>query len=131
HVCAEVRQIFLEKAPERLGTDVDALKIEDGPIRGPGKVTTSYWELADDVSLERDATADVVAKPVARRALAGSSVQRIDIPDKVFAQPRFLQDCAPPGTLHGRVLRPEFSGARLVGLKEDGTRSVAGLVCIV
>src|SRR4029453_8632835 len=131
HVCAEVRQIFLEKAPERLGTDVDALKIEDGTIRGPGNVSTSYWELADDVSLERDATADVVAKPAARRALAGSSVQRIDIPDKVFAQPRFIQDCPPPDILHGRVLRPEISGAKLAELKEDGARAVAGLVSIV
>jgi CO/xanthine dehydrogenase Mo-binding subunit len=131
HVCAEVRQIFLEKASERLGTEVDALKIEDGTIRGPGNVSTSYWELADDVSLERDATADVVAKPVARRALAGSSVQRIDIPDKVFAQPRFIQDCALPGILHGRVLRPEISGAKLADLKEDGARAVAGLVAVV
>jgi len=130
-VCAEVRHIFLEKASDRLGTDIDTLSIEDGTIRGPGNVSTSYWELADDVSLERDATADVVAKPAARRALAGSSVQRIDIPDKVFAQPRFIQDCAPPGILHGRVLRPEISGAKLADLKEDGARAVASLVSIV
>jgi nicotinate dehydrogenase subunit B len=131
HVCAEVRRIFLEKASDRLGTDVDALSIEDGTIRGPGNVSTSYWELAGDVSLERDATADVIAKPAARRALAGSSVQRIDIPDKVFAQPRFIQDCTPPGVLHGRVLRPEISGAKLADLKEDGARAVAGLVAVV
>ena len=131
HVCAEVRRIFLEKASDRLGTDVHALSIEDGTIRGPGNVSTSYWELADDISLERDATADVVAKPAARRALAGSSVQRIDIPDKIFAQPRFIQDCTPPGILHGRVLRPEISGAKLADLKEDGARAVAGLVAVV
>jgi CO/xanthine dehydrogenase Mo-binding subunit len=131
HVCAEVRHIFLEMASDRMGAAIDALSIEDGTIRGPGNVSTSYWELADDVSLERDATADVVAKPAARRALAGSSVQRIDIPDKVFAQPRFIQDCPPPGMLHGRVLRPEILGAKLAELKEDGARAVAGLVSIV
>src|SRR4029450_11295059 len=37
HVCAEVRQIFLEKASERLGAEVGALKIEDGTMRGPGE----------------------------------------------------------------------------------------------
>src|SRR5262249_39872975 len=131
HVCAEVRRIFLEKASDRLGTDIDALGIEDGTVRGPGNISTSYWELADEVSLEREATADVTPKAPTRRALAGSSVQRIDIPDKVFAQPRFIQDCAPPGTLHGRVLRPEVSRARLVELKENGARSVAGLVAVV
>jgi CO/xanthine dehydrogenase Mo-binding subunit len=130
HACAEVRRIFLQKASDRLGTEIDALRIEDGTIRGPGNVSTSFWELAGDVSLDREATADVTPKAVARRALAGSSVQRIDIRDKVFAQARFIQDCAPPGTLHGRVLRPEVSRAKLVELKENGARAVAGFVAI-
>src|SRR5437868_15427663 len=71
HVCAEVRRIFLEKASDRLGADIDALNIEDGAISGPGNVTTSYWELAEEISLDRDATAGVAAKPPAQRALAG------------------------------------------------------------
>src|SRR5260221_7149378 len=32
HVCAEVRQIFLELASERLGAGIDTLGIEDGTI---------------------------------------------------------------------------------------------------
>jgi CO/xanthine dehydrogenase Mo-binding subunit len=130
HVCAEVRRIFLERASDRLGTDIDGLGIEDGTIRGPGNVSTSFWELAGEVSLDREATAGVTPKAVTRRSLAGSSVQRIDIPDKVFAQPRFIQDCAPPDILHGRVLRPELSRAKLVALQEDGARAVAGFVAI-
>ena len=66
HVCAEVRRIFLEKASDRLGTDIDALGIEDGAIKGPGNVSTSYWELADEVSLERDATVDAMSLRFAR-----------------------------------------------------------------
>ncbi len=131
HACAEVRRIFLEKASERLGMEIDALGIEDGMIRGFGNISTSYWELADDVSLDREATSDVTPKPAMRRSLAGNSVQRIDIPDKVFEQARFIQDCAPPGTVHGRVLRPELSGAKLVDLKEDSARAVEGFVAIV
>src|SRR5882724_7669119 len=90
HACAEVRQIFLALASDRLGVAADALDVEDGTISGPGNVTTSYWELAEDVSLDRDATPDVKSKPAAHRTLAGSSVQRIDIPDKVFARARFI-----------------------------------------
>ena len=131
HVCAEVRGIFLASASDRLGVEIDALGIEDGTIKGPGNVSTSYWELADEVSLEREASADVTPKEVAQRTLAGTPVQRVDIPDKVFAQARFLQDCAPPGTLHGRVLRPGLSGAKLAELKEDGARDVAGFVAVV
>jgi CO/xanthine dehydrogenase Mo-binding subunit len=131
HVCAEVRRIFLEKASDRLGADMNALQIEDGTIKGPGNVSTSYWELANDISLDRDATIDASSKHAGQRGFAGSSVQRIDIPDKVFAQPRFIQDYQMPDMLHGRVLRPEVSGANLGELAEDGTRSVAGVVAIV
>ena len=86
HACAEVRHIFLAAASERLGVGIDALDIEDGTISGPGNVRTSYWELADEVSLDRDVSPDVTPKSIERRTLAGSSVQRLDIPDKVFAR---------------------------------------------
>ena len=33
--------------------------------------------------------------------------------------------------LHGRVLRPENARAKLMELKEDGARAVAGLVPVV
>ena len=131
HACAEVRRIFLEKACDRMETDIDALGIEDGTIKGPGNTSTSYWELAGEVSLEREAAPNVMPKAATRRSLAGSSVQRVDIPDKVFAQARFLQDCALPGTLHGRVLRPELSGAKLADLKEEDARAMPGLVAVV
>jgi nicotinate dehydrogenase subunit B len=130
HVCAEVRQIFLAAAADRLGVGIDALAVSDGEISGPGNVRTSYWELAGEVSLDRQAVG-ATPKSSARRALAGSSVQRVDIPDKVFAQPRFIHDSALPGMLHGRVLRPEMPGAKLVELKDDRARAVSGLVAIV
>jgi CO/xanthine dehydrogenase Mo-binding subunit len=131
HACAEIRQIFLRQAAERLGVDIDALDVEDGTISGPGNVRTSYWELADELSLDRDATAGVTPKTATRRALAGNSVQRIDIPDKVFARPRFIHDQVLEGMLHGRVLRPENARARLIALKEHDARAVADLVAIV
>src|SRR5580692_12723393 len=56
HACAEIRQIFLAAASERLGVETGVLQIEDGTISGPGNVRTSYWELAGEISLDRDAT---------------------------------------------------------------------------
>ena len=131
HACAEIRQIFVLAAAERLGVATDVLYISDGTISGPGNVSTSYWELAAEVSLDRDATPGAVAKSASQRTLAGHSVRRLDIPDKVFAKPRFIHDFALPGMLHGRVLRSELSHATLVDLKEDNARRVNGLVAIV
>src|SRR5215472_6780690 len=129
--CAEIRQIFLIAASDKLGVDADTLDIQDGTISGPGNVRTSYWELAGEVSLDRDATPGAKAKPIAKRALAGQPVQRLDIPDKVFGHRRFIHDMALPGMLHGRMMRPENSQAKLVGLKEDAARAVPGFVAIV
>ena len=129
--CAEIRQIFLDAAADRLGVGTDVLDIVDGTISGPGNISTSYWELASEVSLDRHATPGAVPKSSAQRSLAGNSVQRLDIPDKVFARPRFIHDSPLPGMLHGRVLRPELSAATLVELKEDAARKIAGLVAIV
>jgi CO/xanthine dehydrogenase Mo-binding subunit len=131
HACAEVRRIFLQLASERLGVEVGALSVEDGTISGPGNVRTSYWELADAISLDRDATPGIIPKIATQRALAGHSVQRIDIPDKVFGRPRFIHDQSLTGMLHGRVLRPENARAKLLELKSDGSRAVAGLVAVV
>jgi len=131
HVCAEVRQRFLAAASDRLGVDASLLDVDDGTISGPGNVRTSYWELAGDVSLDHDATTSSVAKPAATRRVTGHSIQRVDIPDKVLARPRFIHDRALPGLVHGRVLRPDISGARLIALDEAAARAVSGLIVIV
>jgi nicotinate dehydrogenase subunit B len=129
--CAEIRQLFLTAASDRLGVPTDVLDIEDGTISGPGNVRTSYWELADQVSLDREASSGVLPKPANERMLAGNSIQRLDIPDKVFSHPRFIHDVMLPGLLHGRVLRAEMPRAKLVELPQDGAGAVAGQVAIV
>ncbi|MBR0756650.1 xanthine dehydrogenase family protein molybdopterin-binding subunit [Bradyrhizobium jicamae] len=131
HACAEIRRIFLVAASDRLGVAADTLSVEDGTISGPGNVRTSYWELAEDVDLKREATAGASAKAIAQRSLAGHSVERLDIPDKVFGRPPFIQDQVLPNMLYGRVLRPDNARASLIALKDETTRTTAGLVAIV
>jgi CO/xanthine dehydrogenase Mo-binding subunit len=131
HVCAEVRAIYLGVAAERLGVAVGTLEIRDGTIIGPGNLRTSYWELADDALLARDASLNVTAKPVAARQLAGQSIARIDLADKVFGQPRFIHDRVFDGLLHGRVLRPATPGAKLLALDAAATERMPGVVTVV
>ncbi len=131
HVCSEVRGLFLEAAAKRLGVESDVLEVRDGVISGPHNMRVSYWELADEISLDRDAAPGATPKSSAQRAVVGRSVARLDVPDKVFAQPRFIQDRTLPGMLHGRVLRPALCAARLDQLPEDAARAVDGLVAVV
>ena len=57
--CAEARQILFELAAAKLGVAVANLSVSDGTVIGSGKVT--YWELAREANLEREASAQ--AKP--------------------------------------------------------------------
>lgn len=109
HVCAEVRELFRQEAAARFGTQADALTLDDGTIIGPGNARTSYWELADAVSLDRPATSG--DRPVRRRA----ELPRVDISDKVFGRPRFIHDMRPEGMVHGRAVHPPRIGARRSG----------------
>jgi CO/xanthine dehydrogenase Mo-binding subunit len=131
HACAEARAIHLEAAAQRLGVPAASLEVRDGTIVGPGNLSTSYWELAGEDLLDREATAKVAPKPAATRRLAGTPAPRLDIPDKVFGRPRFVHDLRLPGMLYGRVLRPSAPEARLTGLDETGARQVPGLVSVV
>jgi CO/xanthine dehydrogenase Mo-binding subunit len=131
HVCAEVRSLSIAAAAARLGVPVSELAVEDGQIRGPGNLATSYWELADDIDLDRDATPGNRAKLPAARKIAGASTARIDLPAKVFGQKRFIHDTLYAGVLHGRVIRPAGPAARLLSLDEQAASKISGVVAVI
>jgi CO/xanthine dehydrogenase Mo-binding subunit len=114
-----------------LGVAAETLTVEDGTIIGPGNLRTSYWELAEDALLQRDAIAGAVPKPPSARRVAGTPAARLDIPDKVFGRPRFVHDLALPGVLHGRVIKPAGPGAKLAALDEALVRARPGIIAVV
>src|SRR6202165_3233251 len=114
HACAEARAIYVELAASRLETPVAALAVAAGRISAPGGAQTSYWELADDALLDREATGAVAPKAVAAHRIVGAAIERTDLPDKVFGRACFIHDLELPRLLHGRMLRPPSVGATLV-----------------
>jgi CO/xanthine dehydrogenase Mo-binding subunit len=131
HACAEVRAIYLAEAAAELGVTAETLRVEDGRIIAPNGRNTSYWALADDALLDRDATGTVAPKRPAQYKLVGTSVPRLDLPDKILARPRFIHDLALPRMLHGRVVRPASRGARLVSVDDAPVRAMPGVVGVV
>ncbi|MCL4801721.1 MAG: molybdopterin-dependent oxidoreductase [Burkholderiales bacterium] len=129
--CAETRAIYLAEAAAELGVAVDALRVEDGEIIAANGRRTSYWALADDALLDREATGQVAPKPPAAHRTVGRSAPRLDLPDKVLGRPRFIHDIELPGMLHGRVVRPASRGARLVTVDEAAARALPGVVAVV
>ncbi|WP_431269116.1 molybdopterin cofactor-binding domain-containing protein [Dankookia sp. P2] len=90
HACAAARAIFTQVVAQRTGVPVESITVEDGTFHGPGGPIGSYWELADQALLETEATPEARAKPPGARRIAGTSVARIDLPDKVFGAARYV-----------------------------------------
>ena len=129
--CAEARAVYLAAAADRLGVPEDGLSVHDGTVTARDGRSTSYWELADDALLDRPATGSATPRPVAEHRTVGTSLPRLDLPDKVAGRPRFVHDLALPGQRYGRVVRPPSRGATLTGIDETRTRALPGVVAVV
>ncbi len=129
--CTEARAILLSAAAARLGVPVDTLSVEDGVIRGAGNLSASYFDMAEDGLLDREATGDVAPKAIALRRLAGKPVDRLDLADKIFGAARFVHDLSLAAMLHGRVLRPPSPRAKLLTLEADDIRAMTGVKAVV
>jgi len=131
HAAAEARSLLLERAAQKLGVTLESLTVADGVVCARGGGSATYWELATPDLLAREAGFDVTAKLPQEHLVVGTSLKRVDIPDKVTGKPSFVQDMNLPGSLHGRVCRPAGPGAVLkaIDLKEVG--QMPGVVAVV
>jgi len=129
--CAEVRKLFLEAAARRLEVGAAELAVRDGTIEVPGTdLRTSYWALAGEVSLARDATGEATPKPATSYSIVGRSAPRRDLPAKLTGA-AYVHDMELPGMVHGRVLRPPSYAARLAGFDAEAVRAAPGVVAVV
>jgi len=118
-VCAQARAALLAAAAARLETAPATLSVRGGEVRtAAGCTGLSYWSVPGQPG--RAAAPGAAAKPPARWSVAGRSVPRIDLPDKVTGRPRFLHDLVLPGMLFGRVVRPPAVDATLVEVPDLG-----------
>jgi nicotinate dehydrogenase subunit B len=131
YACAEVRDLFLQSAARKLNASLESLTVDDGTIRVRGRAETiTYWQLAPEVDITRDATGEVLPKPASALRIVGRDVKRLDIPQKLFGA-AYVHDLELPGMLHARVVRPPSYRARLASLDDAPARAAAGFVALV
>ena len=105
--CAEAREILLSAAAAKLGVPASGLKVADGTISdSSGRRKLSYWELAGEANLKKEATAQAKPKSPGEHKWVGKSIPRRDIPKKFTGGAAYVQDVRLPGMLFGRVVRP-------------------------
>jgi nicotinate dehydrogenase subunit B len=129
--CAEARGVYLTAAAAHFGVLADELTVADGQIRTGDNRTISYRELADDALLDRSATGARPPKPATEYRIVGTSVPRLDLPDKLTGRPRYVQDLSLENLCHGRIVRPPGRGAMLTELDISKTLALPGILTVV
>jgi CO/xanthine dehydrogenase Mo-binding subunit len=114
---AEARAALLAMASANLGVPASSLTVTDGVVSGGGK-QVSYTQLIGGKQFNLPVTGKAVPKPYTAYKVAGTSVPRDDIPEKVFGKYTYAQDVKLPGMVHARVVRPPTLDSTLV--KVDG-----------
>jgi CO/xanthine dehydrogenase Mo-binding subunit len=129
---AEARSLLAQLAAQKLGVPVEQLIADDGLIvTKDGAKKVSYWDLAADNPLSRDATGAAPAKAPKEYRLVGQPVQRLDIPGKAMGRASFVQDMRLPGMAYGRVVRPPSYDAELMQLDDAAVRKMPGVIRVV
>jgi len=131
YACAEVRDALLQTAARKFDASLESLAVEDGTIQVRGRCETmTYWQLAPEVDLAREATGQVRPKGADELTVVGKTVPRLDIPGKLIGA-AYVQDLDFPGMLYGRIVRPPSYRARLVAIDVAAVRAMAGVRAVV
>jgi nicotinate dehydrogenase subunit B len=124
--CADVKALFLAQAAVIVGCPASELSIRDGTIRRAGKPTgQDYWTLAGAVNLAVKATGSGARKAIADLKHTGKSIERLDLPDKIFGKAIFIHDMQLPGMVHARVVRQPNRGATIDKIDEKAIQRAA------
>ena len=70
-------------------------------------------------------------KPVSAYQVVGTSVARLDLPDKLAGLPRYVHDLTLVGMVYGRVVRPPSRGATLREIDTGPTEALPGVIAVV
>jgi nicotinate dehydrogenase subunit B len=125
--CAEVRLHFHRAAALRAGLPITDVTLVDGRFVGPGGMPAiAYADLVDEVDLHVEA-GDPSLEVSFLQVPPGASMDRVDLPDKIFGRPRFIHDLAFDGMLHARVVRPPRMGAHLLDAPIHAVEALPGV----
>ncbi|MBZ5659475.1 MAG: molybdopterin-dependent oxidoreductase [Acidobacteriia bacterium] len=141
---AAARQELLKLASGRLDAPVDKLTVTDGVVSvvdNPAR-KISYGNLlggkrfnvkivAAGVGWDMKVAPGIPAKNPKDYKIVGTSVPRIDLPEKFTGEFTFTQDVRVPGMLHGRVVRPTTTVSKPVSVDESSIRQIPDIVKVV
>jgi len=133
HAAAQVREILIARAAERLGLATGQLRARDGAVIADDGRRVGFGDLAGEAASLIDVRAQPESKlkDPASYTIMGKHLPRVDIPAKLTGGAAYVQDLRFAGMLHGRVVRPPSYGARLTDVDAKSAEALPGVVKVV
>ncbi|TMH61798.1 MAG: xanthine dehydrogenase family protein molybdopterin-binding subunit [Betaproteobacteria bacterium] len=131
HAAAQVREILISRAVERLGVAAERLQARDGAVVTDDGRRVAFGELVATGGSPARAQAQSKLKDPASYSIMGKPKPRVDIPAKVTGGEAYVQDLRLPGMVHARVVRPPSYGARLSDVQTDAAQKLPGVLKVV
>jgi CO/xanthine dehydrogenase Mo-binding subunit len=131
NAAAQVREILIARAADKLGVPADRLAARDGSIVTEDGRRIGFGDLVADGYASVRAQPQSKLKDPSRYAIVGKSLPRVDIPAKVVGGAAYIQDVRLPGMLHARIVFPPSYGAQLRDADVDAAAKLPGVVKVV
>jgi nicotinate dehydrogenase subunit B len=136
---AQARLALIELAAQRFGLAPQTLATEDGHVVAPDSSRISFGVLLEDRQLSLTLDSSVAVKDPARYRIVGRSTPRVDLPAKATGELVYVHDVRVPGMVHGRVVRPPYSGhdcgpfvgKSLIGVDRGSVEHLPGVLGVV
>ncbi|WP_321796153.1 xanthine dehydrogenase family protein molybdopterin-binding subunit [Caballeronia sp. J97] len=139
---AQARLALLALAAQRMDVPIERLTTANGRVflaDADAANGCSFGELVKDRQITTELDPQVKTKDPADYRLIGRSSRRVDVPAKATGQLTFVHDVRVPGMLHGRVVRPPYSGIdsgpfvgrSLISVDESSVADIPGLRAVV
>jgi nicotinate dehydrogenase subunit B len=114
------RDALFQLASQQLDVPVSQLTVRGGMFSVTGdddpSSQVSYGQLLQGKRFNLTLDSSTTPKDPAQYTVLGTSVPRIDIPEKATGQFQYVQHVRLPGMMHGRVVRPPVVGATVVNV---------------
>ena len=126
---ATARQALLAEGAAKLGLDKDGVIVKDGVVSPKtGGKGVEYAALVGGKDFHLAVDAKAPTKDSRDYTIVGTSVARLDIPDKVTGRFTYMQDFRRKGMLHARVIRPGGMKATLMSWNDFDCKKIPGYV---
>jgi isoquinoline 1-oxidoreductase beta subunit len=128
---ASARDMLLRAAAQGWGVPASECRADKGVIsHDPSGRKTTYGKVAG-AAAKLAPPSDVKLKDPKTWKIAGQSVARLDIPDKVLGKPVFGVDVSLPGLLHASIAQCPVFGGKFLSVDSKAVEALPGIKKVV